>query len=402
MKEEENKKKEDNEHCEEKHFQKEHFQKEHFQEDLERLRDEIEDLDRQVVSLLSRRLQVVEEVVELKKSHNLPVYHPAREEYLISNRRNQSREVGLDPDFIEEIFRAVMRQSRIKQTRDFARKGVRPGAKVLIVGGAGEMGEYFRRYFSQAGYYVAILGRHDWDRVDELCRDVQLAILSVPIDKTPGLAKKLGPHLPADCVLTDLTSIKAAPLKAMLEAHSGPVVGLHPLFGPTPSTMDKQIVVVTPGRDPDACQWVIDQFAAWGTVLVHAAPEEHDEIMGLVQTLRHFATFAFGQFLARRRADIHRTLDFSSPIYRLELGMVGRLFAQDASLYSEIIFASPERIELIKEYLESLSGNLEMIEKGDKELFKKEFAKIAEWFGPFSEQAMRESSFMLEKLIERF
>jgi chorismate mutase/prephenate dehydrogenase len=43
-----------------------------------------------------------------------------------------------------------------------------------------------------------------------------------------------------------------------------------------------------------------------------------------------------------------------------------------------------------------------MIEKGDKELFKKEFAKIAEWFGSFSEQAMRESSFMLEKLIERF
>ena len=402
MKEEENKKKEDNEHREEEHIQKEQVQEEHFQEDLARLRDEIEDLDRQVVSLLSRRLQVVEEVVELKKSHNLPVYHPAREEYLISNRRSQSREVGLDPDFVEEIFRAVMRQSRIKQTRDFARKGIRPGAKVLIVGGAGEMGEYFRRYFSQAGYYVALLGRHDWDRVDELCRDVQLAILSVPIDTTPELAKKLGPHLPADCVLTDLTSIKAAPLKAMLEAHSGPVVGLHPLFGPTPSTMDKQIVVVTPGRDPEACQWVIDQFVAWGTVLVHATPEEHDEIMGLVQTLRHFATFAFGQFLARRRTDIHRTLDFSSPIYRLELGMVGRLFAQDASLYSEIIFASPERMELLKEYIESVNGNLEMIEKGDKDLFKQEFAKIAEWFGPFSEQAMRESSFMLEKLIERF
>jgi chorismate mutase/prephenate dehydrogenase len=371
-------------------------------DDLDNLRDEIDDLDRQVVSLLARRLEMVDKIVELKKSRNLPVYHPAREEYMISNRRNQSREVGLDPDFIEEIFRAIIRQSRIKQTRDFARKGIRPGAKVLIVGGGGEMGDYFRRYFSGAGYDVEILGRRDWDRVDELCRDLQLAILSVPIDKTSEVARKLGPYLPSDCVLTDLTSIKAAPLQAMLEAHNGPVVGLHPLFGPTPSTMDKQIVVVTQGRDPDACQWVIDQFSAWGTVLVHASPEEHDEIMGLVQTLRHFATFAFGQFLARRRADIHRTLDFSSPIYRLELGMVGRLFAQDASLYSEIIFASPERIELLKQYLESLNDNFAMIEKGDKELFKKEFAKIAEWFGPFSEQAMRESSFMLEKLIERF
>jgi chorismate mutase / prephenate dehydrogenase len=369
---------------------------------LELLRDEIDDIDRQMVFLLAKRQTVVGKVVDLKNAHNIPVYHPAREEYLISNRRNQSREIGLNPDFVEEIFRSVIRQSRIKQTTDFARKGIRPGAAVLIVGGQGEMGRYFSGYFGDAGYEVRILGRHDWDRIEQFCDGLDLAILSVPIDKTTDLAFKLGVYLPKDCILTDLTSIKAKPLKAMLEAHTGPVVGLHPLFGPTPASMDKQIVVVTPGRDEKACQWLVDQFIAWGTIIVRATAKEHDEIMGIVQTLRHFATFAFGQFLARKRVDIRRTLEFSSPIYRLELGMVGRLFAQDESLYSEIIFASPERRELLKDYLKSLNSNLEMIENGDKLLFKKEFRKIAEWFGPFSEQAMRESSFMIEKLIERF
>jgi chorismate mutase/prephenate dehydrogenase len=43
-----------------------------------------------------------------------------------------------------------------------------------------------------------------------------------------------------------------------------------------------------------------------------------------------------------------------------------------------------------------------MLEKGDKQLFQKEFQKIAELFGPFSEQAMRESTFLIDKLIERF
>jgi chorismate mutase / prephenate dehydrogenase len=369
---------------------------------LEQLRDEIDEIDRQIVSLLNKRQRVVEQVVGLKNTHNIPVYHPAREEYLISSRRNQSSEIGLNPDFVEEIFRSIIRQSRIKQTRDFARKGVRSGAAVLIVGGQGEMGRYFSKYFSDTGYEVRILGRHDWDRIGQLCQKLDLAILSVPIDKTTEVALTIAPYLPKDCILTDLTSIKANPLKSMLDAHVGPVIGLHPLFGPTPSSMDKQIVVVTPGRDEKACQWLVDQFIAWGTVIVRATAEEHDEIMGIVQTLRHFATFAFGQFLARRRVDIRRTLEFSSPIYRLELGMVGRLFAQDESLYSEIIFASPERIELLKDYLKSLNSNLEMIESGDKMLFKKEFKKIAEWFGPFSEQAMRESSFMIEKLIERF
>jgi chorismate mutase/prephenate dehydrogenase len=82
--------------------------------------------------------------------------------------------------------------------------------------------------------------------------------------------------------------------------------------------------------------------------------------------------------------------------------MVGRLFAQDPSLYAEIIFASPERCALLMEYLESLATNLEMVKIGDKEAFLAEFKKISDWFGPFSEQAMRESSYLIDKLIERF
>jgi chorismate mutase/prephenate dehydrogenase len=147
---------------------------------------------------------------------------------------------------------------------------------------------------------------------------------------------------------------------------------------------------------------VIDQFAAWGAVVVESTADEHDEIMSIVQSLRHFATFAFGQYLHKRRIDLSRTLDFSSPIYRLELGMVGRLFAQDPDLYAEIIFASEDRIELLKDYMASLTGNLDMIEKGDKEAFKRQFRTIAEWFGPFGDQALRESSYLIDKLIERF
>ena len=82
--------------------------------------------------------------------------------------------------------------------------------------------------------------------------------------------------------------------------------------------------------------------------------------------------------------------------------MVGRLFAQDPVLYSEIIFASPQRRILLKDYLVSITENIDMIERGDKEMFCAEFQKIADWFGAFSEQAMRESTFLIDKLIERF
>lgn len=264
------------------------------------------------------------------------------------------------------------------------------------------MGQYFHNWFADAGYNIRILDRHDWPNADKLCEGIELAIISVPIEVTNAVADRLGPYLPADCVLADITSIKESPLNAMLDSHEGPVVGLHPLFGPTTSTMDKQIVVVTPGRNLPACKWLIDQFSVWGSIILQVSAKEHDEVMSIVQTLRHFATFAFGQFLRRRHVDLSRTLEFSSPIYRLELGMVGRLFAQDPSLYSEIIFASPERLTLLKDFLTSLTENLAMIEKGDKDVFSAEFRKIADWFGPFSEQAMRESTYLIDKLIERF
>jgi chorismate mutase / prephenate dehydrogenase len=370
--------------------------------ELERLRLQLDAIDQKIVSLLSERQAEVERVVKLKKAHNIPVYHPAREENLISHRRSQGSKAGLDPDYVEEIYRRILRQSRVEQTAQMARKGVRAGANVLLIGGLGSMGQYFYQWFTAAGYQVRILDIQDWPNVDQLCQGIELALISVPIEVTVSVARKIAPHLPPKCVLADITSIKKIPLTAMLEAYKGPVIGFHPLFGPTPSTMDKQIVVVTPGRDIADCQWLIDQFSAWGSIILQVDADEHDKIMSIVQTVRHFATFAFGQFLRRKLIDLPRTLEFSSPIYRLELGMVGRLFAQDPSLYAEIIFASPDRCSLLMEYLESLATNLEMVKSCDKQTFLAEFRKVADWFGPFSEQAMRESSYLIDKLIERF
>ncbi len=369
---------------------------------LEELRETIDEIDEQVVSLLGKRQKVVKQVTEIKKARNLPVYHPSREEDLISKRRSQALSAGLDPNFIEEAYRLILRQSRVEQTQRIGQKAVFPGGVILIVGGKGEMGRYFGRRFDEAGYHVRTLGSSDWPDVSQLCDGIHAALISVPIDRTNQIIGQIAPYLPNDAVLADITSIKSSPLSAMLEAHKGPVIGLHPLFGPTTSSLDKQIVVATPGRKLAECQWLLDQFTAWGSVVLTADAHEHDEIMDIVQALRHFASFAFGRFLYQKKINLERTLDFTSPIYRLELGMVGRLFAQDPSLYCEIIFASKQRRDLLKQYIQSLQGSMDMLEGNNKELFLGEFEKIAEWFGPFSDQAMRETTFIIDKLIERF
>ena len=369
---------------------------------LEPLREQIDRLDQQLVELLAQRQRIVQQVAQVKHEHNLPTFHPAREENLISARRAQADQAGLDPDYVEDLFRTVMRHSRVGQLDTLGRRGVRPGAKVLLVGGRGSMGRFLSRWFVQSDYQVRVLDVEDWPQAQALTAGIDLCLLAVPIPVTPSVAGCIGPLLPQDCILADITSLKREPVAAMLRGYAGPVVGLHPLFGPTTTTMDKQIVVVSPGRRMEDCQWLLDQLTLWGNVLVETPAGEHDQIMGIVQALRHFATFAFGQFLHERGVPVLRTLELSSPIYRLELAMVGRLFAQDPALYAEIVFATPERVALLKDYLQSLQQNLGLIERGDKAEFVARFRKVAEWFGPFSEQAMRESTFLVEKLVHRF
>jgi len=369
---------------------------------LDRLRKQIDGIDKQLVELLAQRRGVVQKVTEVKQQHELPTFHPAREENLISARRTQATQAGLDPDYVEDLFRTMLRHSRVGQLDTLGRRGVRPGAKVLVVGGRGQMGRFFAKWFRESDYDVRVMDRDDWPQIGSLTQGVELCMLAVPIDLTADVAARIAPDLPSHCVLTDITSLKRKPLEAMLRSHRGPVVGLHPLFGPTTTTMDKQIVVVSPGRHLEQCQWLLDQLTVWGNVLVETPAAEHDEIMGIVQALRHFATFAFGQFLHSRGVPILRTLELSSPIYRLELAMVGRLFAQDPALYAEIIFATPERLALLEDFIQSLQRNLDLVQRGDKAEFMARFRKIAEWFGPFSEQAMRESTFLVDKLVHRF
>ncbi len=117
----------------------------------------------------------------------------------------------------------------------------------------------------------------------------------------------------------------------------------------------------------------------------------------LIQALRHFTSFAYGYHLSKVKPNIAQLLKLSSPIYRLEIAMVGRLFAQDPNLYGDIIFSSSENIDMIKRFHNRLGEAVKMLEEGDKATFIKEFNVVTEWFGEYSNQFMAESQRLLKQ-----
>ncbi|URL02887.1 bifunctional chorismate mutase/prephenate dehydrogenase [Avibacterium sp. 20-126] len=364
---------------------------------LKALRTEIDTLDQELLQLFAKRLALVKKVGEIKHQQGLPIYVPNREAEMLQARRQEAEKLGVPPDLIEDVLRRLMRESYTRENQ-FGFKTINPNIKkIVIVGGNGKLGGLFGRYLQLSGYQVENLGRNDWDQADEILSGADVVIVSVPIVNTVETIERLAPYLTENMLLTDLTSVKKAPLAKMLEVHKGAVVGLHPMFGPDIASMAKQVVVRCDGRYPERYQWLLDQISIWGAKIYQVDAAEHDQSMTYIQALRHFATFANGLHLSKQPVELAKLLALSSPIYRLELAMIGRLFAQDGALYADIIMDKPENLEVIESLKQSYEESLTFFENGDKQGFINAFEKVRDWFGDYSEQFLKESRQLLQQ-----
>lgn len=366
-----------------------------FSQQLSQLREGIDELDSQLVELLKKRTALTKQVGQIKSQTGMPIYVPEREAELLSKRKQQAAEAGVSESLVEDLLRRIMRDSYHTQNNQYRCSNPDVG-NVVIIGGAGALGRVFVSLFERSGYTVNIIEKDDWETADEVFAHAGLVLVSVPINLTESVISKLN-RLPAHCVLADITSIKVKPLEAMMAIHKGPVVGLHPMFGPDAPGMIKQVVVVCEGREPNAYQWLVEQMATWGATIYHSSAQEHDEAMAFIQVMRHFNTFVYGAHLAGEDPDLEQLTLFSSPIYRLELAMVGRLFAQAPRLYADIIFNNPKNFALLRRFHRRFGDALDLLEKGDKNAFISQFDEIGEWFGDYAKTCLVDSKKLLLK-----
>jgi len=358
--------------------------------DMEPSGDNVEDIapqerdlaaiDRDLVYLLSQRLQRLREQPIKLKDQPTPATAIAETQL---------------PGYIWRSLDSACRAAAI--TRNTTQLSER-SRHITIIGGGGVMGRFFAQRFEHFGHRVAILGRTDWERASQIMANTDCVLFCVPIDRTIEIIQQLAPHIPATATIADITSIKAPQLQAMLTAHPGPVVGLHPMFGPGVESFLSQKVVVCAGRDQPAWQWLIELMDNDGADLIHCTAAEHDRLMIAVQAIRHFATFGLGIFLAEAGIDIGRSLDLSSPIYRIGIDMVSRLFGQDAELYVDIMLATPERQQAIQQLAQTFVRLAARVTSGDRPGLIAEFANATATFGGETERAVAESDRLIEML----
>jgi chorismate mutase-like protein len=78
---------------------------------IPQLRESIDALDRQILDLVAERLRLVMQVGEIKRSHGLDVYDPAREGDLLE-RVARAASAPLTAAMAQRIFRCIIEESR--------------------------------------------------------------------------------------------------------------------------------------------------------------------------------------------------------------------------------------------------------------------------------------------------
>lgn len=261
---------------------------------------------------------------------------------------------------------------------------------VGIIGGTGRMGLWLRRFLEGRGLRVEVASRRTPVTPAELARKADVLILSVPISIVERLAADLGPLVRPEGLLMDLTSLKAAPLAAMLAASSCEVVGAHPLFGPDTPEVTGHTVVLCPGRGESWLPWLKGLFEEAGARVVVAPPARHDRAMAAVQGLTHFDTLAFGLTLARLKLPLSELVEFATPNFRLKLKQAARLLRQDPALYAEIEARNPEVPSALYILARVITDLREAVLSGDIESFSALFGEAAEYFATLSEADYRD------------
>ncbi len=85
------------------------------QSELEKLRDEIDRIDNQIVDLLGERFEVVNRVKEVKKKGEISTYHPGREQEILDRVEARGEKMGLNSLLLHALFLQIFAVSKRAQ-----------------------------------------------------------------------------------------------------------------------------------------------------------------------------------------------------------------------------------------------------------------------------------------------
>ncbi|MDR2830400.1 MAG: prephenate dehydrogenase [Methanobrevibacter sp.] len=257
--------------------------------------------------------------------------------------------------------------------------------KIGVLGGTKGLGKTIAIFLKKEGFDVTVTGRDTTvgskiskelkikysDDNKEIASLSDIVIVSVPIDSICDVIIEISTHLKPGSLILDVASVKEKPFNIMKKYIPNNVefIPTHPIFGPRTTTLEGQIIALTPENKGEWYEKLIKFLNDHKAMILEVSPKEHDKMMGIVQILTHFSYISTASTILKLGVDIKATRKFASPIYNLMIDIIGRITSQNPYLtYS--IQRENECGEVVRDaFAKSVNEIKEAISNNNKEKF---------------------------------
>ncbi len=91
-------------------------------ESLSSLRNQIDEIDDEILEIIAKRMRVSREIAEYKKEHDMQVLQTGRYDEILTKRSLEGKDMGLDEGFVKTVFEAIHSESVRQQVEFINRK----------------------------------------------------------------------------------------------------------------------------------------------------------------------------------------------------------------------------------------------------------------------------------------
>lgn len=277
-----------------------------------------------------------------------------------------------------------------------------------IVGSAGAYGRWLRAFF-ETRMGLAVIGHDPADAAsaseEELLESADVLLFSVPIRHAPSLIERYAERSAgreAGRLWLDVTSVKAAPVAAMLRSRAE-VAGLHPMSAPPKSpTLKGRVLVVCEARLSAWKPWLDGLLEALEAECVRVTPERHDRAMALVQAMVHASHLAQASVL-REQVGLAGTLAELMPLrsasFEMDAAIAARILSLNPAIYEDIQFGNPHVQDVLRGLAAQLARIAALVGQGGDDAraaFRAEFLEANR--NAFGAAALSEGNYTFERL----
>lgn len=178
----------------------------------------------------------------------------------------------------------------------------------------------------------------------------ELVINAVTLKYTLQVFDQVIPHLPKDCIISDISSVKTGFLE-YYEKTGMRYVSTHPMFGPTFANLGalstENAIVISEG-DYMGRIFFLDLYRRLGLNVHEYTFEEHDEAMAYSLSVPFVSTFVFSAVMKHQ--------DAPGTTFKRHLGIARGVLSEDDTLLREILFnpRTKHHVEQIRAELKDL------------------------------------------------